>query len=789
MNCRIYRQFLFIAKKTAMANKKILPVSEVISFLTNSDEAGIHKDSELIVRAIEIASSVDEENTVINAVSPLDYVAEAAYIAKKDMGLGAQSTVSALLNIASYNKIISFEEIKSEFSDTVANIVEGLNKLTDIKTKQIFGKYEKFTSEKGKEISSAKKHAEQSENLIKLMLTLSSDMRSILLRLAFRVVLMRHLESFPVAKQTDIARETSRFYAPVAHRLGLYKVKNDLEELSMKYNEKEMYGFIAKKLNETKSERDSYIKEFIKPIKSELTSKGNKFEIKGRPKSIFSIWNKIKKQNVEFEGIYDLFAIRIILDNEYKDKKREKADCWNIYSSVTDIYTPNPKRLRDWISNPKQSGYESLHTTVVGPDGKWVEVQIRTRRMDEIAEKGHAAHWKYKSGGKDNSRDSWLAKVRNILENPVQGSFQKDNQAKMELYSDEIFVFTPDGEIRKIRNGATVLDFAYHLHSQLGSRCTGAIIDNKMVPIKHRLTNGDHIKILTSKNQKPKAEWLNFSITSKAKTKIRRELKEEQNKKAEFGRAIVKDKFKEFGIEFTDKNVNKVVNYFKFKSSIDFYGSVGERDKKVDPLKQKGDNPQKKAELRRQIFDLSVIKEIFAQKEQSEKLEEEIPVFKKKTEEIVDKREGDFLIIDQNLGNIGYVRGKCCNPIPGDEIFGFVTVTKGIKIHKMNCPNAVDLRTRYPYRIVKAKWKSAETDSDFLVNLHITGTDQMSVLGNITKIINNNKKIGIKSVYVDSKDANEFKGTLVLYVNNTLSLNEIIGKIKNTKGVLNVTRF
>jgi len=573
---------------------------------------------------------------------------------------------------------------------------------------------------------------------------------------------MRTLELYQEEDQLRISSEVGYLYAPMAHRLGLYVIKSEMEDLVMKFSNRDMYKFIAKKLNETKRARDKYIHEFIEPLKKELQEHGLKFEIKGRTKTIHSIYNKIKKQNTKFENVYDLFAIRVILDSQIKN---EKAECWQVYSVVTDKYQPNPSRLRDWVSVPKTNGYESLHTTVLGPQNKWVEVQIRTERMNEVAEKGLAAHWKYKGVKGERGMDEWLSNVREILENPELNAVDFIDDFKLNLYDEEVFVFTPKGDLRRLKKGATVLDFAFDIHSEVGKKCVGARIDHRNVPIKYVLQNGDHVEILTSTNQEPKQDWLKIVVTSKAKTKLKQAIRELQYKEAEMGREVLSRRFKNWKLELNDQLLNQLVKQFGFKTIHDFMRAVAME--KIDFVR---------------------IKDFIVQSEKREQDEVE-PAEKSAadfytTEE--DLPEDDVLMIDRNLTNVDYKLAKCCNPIFGDEIFGFVAAAGGIKIHRANCPNAPDMRNKFGYRIVKAQW-TVGSDTSYQATLKITGVDDIGIVTNISQVITKEMKVKMRSISVDSHEG-VFEGTVTIFVDNTDRLTMLIKKIKNVKGVYSVSR-
>lgn len=665
-----------------------------------------------------------------------------AQIAAQEIGLGTTSIVCALLHDVVEDTDITLEDIEMVFGKKVAKIIDGLTKIS--------GVFDYNSSL-------------QAENFRKMLLTLADDVRVILIKLADRLHNMRTMDFMPREKQLKIASETIYLYAPLAHRLGLYAMKSELEDLSMKYTEPATYKFIAQKLNEKKTEREKFIKEFIDPIQKILHEQGLSAEVYGRPKSIHSIWNKMRKKNIPFEEVYDLFAIRIILDSGYET---EKADCWKAYSIVTDLYRPNPDRLRDWISSPKGNGYESLHTTVMGPKGQWVEVQIRTERMNEIAEKGFAAHWKYKEGGNQEASglDQWLHKVREMLKNPESNALDFIDDFKMNLFSDEIFIFTPKGALRQLPVNATALDFAFDIHSDLGAKCIGAKVNHKLVPLSHKLQNGDQVEIITSSKQTPKEDWLGFVITAKAKSKIKSSLKEEKKRIAEDGKEILERKLKSLKIPFNIENLNKLTTYFKLHASVDFLYLVGKGEIDISHLREYL-NAEK--ELENRVYDPRPEPTDF--------------IKKLKYDEI------DTLLIGEDLQKIDYKLSSCCNPIPGDDVFGFITVGDGIKIHRTNCPNATKLMSNFGYRIVKAKWNS-QKQLAFLTGLKITGIDQVGLINNITTVISSDFKVNMRSITVDSHEG-IFEGTIMVFVNDTLHLDNLITKLKLVKGVTDVRRF
>lgn len=654
-------------------------------------------------------------------------------------------TIEAIFLNPLLNKTVSIAHIREKYSDTTAELVEGLAKVQSLYDRHI---------------------SVESENFRKLLLSLVSDVRVIMIIIIEKLDAMRNLSHMPVEEQQETAREVSYLYAPLAHRMGLYGIKTELEDLSLKYTSYDIYKEIANKLNETKKNRDAYIDKFIEPIRKRLKENNLTFEIKGRTKSIYSIWNKMVKQQVPFEKVYDLFAIRIIIDC---DENEEKAACWKVYSIVTDMYTANTKRLRDWISMPKSNGYESLHITVMGPEGKWVEIQIRTKRMDEIAEKGVAAHWKYKGGKSDSANtDLWLKNLRDMLENTSENNTEIINEFKMQLYNDNIFVFTPKGDLIELPKGASVLDFAFNIHSKIGSKCTGAIIDNHHVSFKHILHNGDQVEILTSQQQQPKQDWLNYVSTSKARTYIRQQIKEQEHKEAENGREILLRRLKNWKIEFDDSIITREAKKLGYKTLTLFYVAINE-DKIDMPL------------LRSRLSEEETVS-------QHNEIQRSAESFTKETELQKITKNTDALIIDKNLKNIDYTLAKCCNPIFGDDIFGFVTVNGGIKIHKCDCPNAPALISKFGYRIVKANWAGTDTNGEYTAKLRIIGKDDIGIVTNITSVINKENGTSMRSISIDSHEG-LFEGNITVIVNNKGQIESLCKKIARIKGVKQIYRI
>lgn len=670
-----------------------------------------------------------------------------AQVLVNEFGLGR----SAILATALYDSLLAgnetLETIERQFGQSVSIIVHGLCRAHDL--------YERNS-------------AIETENFRQLLLTFAEDMRVILIMIADRLDTMRTLRDYPDEEtRRKVAHEASYLYAPLAHRMGLYAIKTELEDLALKYSSPDIYKEIAHKLNETKRSRDQYIASFIDPVKNRLEEAGFNFEIKGRTKSIHSIWNKMKKQNTLFENIYDLFAIRVILDTPVE---KEKSDCWQVYSIVTDMYVPNPKRLRDWLSIPKSNGYESLHITVMGHEGKWVEVQIRTRRMDEIAEKGVAAHWKYKGiKSESGGMDEWLKNLRTILENPEMNAKEVMDNFKLNLYDDDVFVFTPNGDLHKLKKGATVLDFAFAIHSGLGCRCVGAKVGGRNVPLKYVLLNGDQVEILTAANQSPKRDWLNIAVTSKARTKIKQSLKEEENKAADLGREALQRRMKNRKIDFDESQIMKLARKHGFKFVSEFYQAISyERLNVID--------------LCEELVDLD-------KHEESPELAalRSVENFSRQTDLEKITSENDVLVIGDNVKNVQYSLAKCCNPIYGDNVFGFVSVTGGIKIHRDDCPNAPQLKEKFDYRIIDVKWAGKSGKFD-LATLHIIGKDDIGIVSNITSVISKENKVQMRSISVNSNDG-MFDGTITVMVNDVTQLSQLIKKIEAVKGVMRAERM
>lgn len=674
--------------------------------------------------------------------------AQTAEILEEEIGLKGEAIEAVYLIPEIEAGHTTIEAVEAEHGPQVARILHGLNRIQQLYLKN---------------------PVIESENFRNLLLSFAEDMRVILIMIADRVNLMRQIrDTKNLEAKMEVSQEAAYLYAPLAHKLGLYKLKSELEDLSLKYMEHDAYYMIREKLNETKASRDAYIAAFIKPVEEKVKAAGINCHIKGRTKSIHSIWEKMKKQKCGFEGIYDLFAIRIIIDCP---EEKEKMQCWQAYSIVTDMYQPNPKRLRDWLSVPKSNGYESLHITVLGPEQKWVEVQIRTERMDEIAERGVAAHWRYKGVKGETGLDEWLTNIRSMLEN-AEGMEAMD-QFKMDLYEDEVFVFTPRGDLFKFPVGATVLDFAYHIHSKIGNQCTGGRINGRVVSIRQLLKSGDQVEILTSSSQKPRQEWLSIVKTSRAKSKIRLALKETQVKEGLFAKEMLERKFKNRKIEQDESTMFHVIKKMGFKEVSDFYKQIADGTLDVNAVIEKyievrdgektvtGDNQARSASE----FELD---------------DSKIPGLNQGLSD-------DTLVIDRNLKGLDYQLARCCQPIYGDPIFGFVTINGGIKIHRQDCPNAPELRRRYGYRVVKARW-SGKGASQYSITLRVIGNDDIGIVNNLTSIISKDERLVLRSINIDSHDG-LFSGNLVVMLEDTSRLEQLIKKLRTVKGVKQVERI
>lgn len=723
-------------------------IRELYTKLKDSIGSTLHPDDEAKMR--EHLKTTVEDNLLkrdVFGLNPILFGLQTAVIVVEEIGLRRDAVLAIMLHQSVTVGFLSVDEVKAKFGESVARILHGLQRIVELYSKN---------------------PVVESENFRNLLLSFAEDMRVILIMIAGRVNLMRQIrDNSNDEARRKVAEESAYLYAPLAHKLGLYKLKSELEDISLKYLEPDAYYMIKEKLHATKEVRDAYIKQFIEPVSQKLMQVGLKFHIKGRTKSIHSIWQKMKKQKCSFEGIYDLFAIRIILDSPFE---QEKMQCWQVYSIVTDMYQPNPKRLRDWLSVPKSNGYESLHITVLGPEKKWVEVQIRTERMDEIAERGVAAHWRYKGVKGETGLDEWLNNIRGILEN--SDDLQVMDQFKMDLYEDEVFVFTPKGDLFKFPKGATVLDFAYHIHSKIGNTCTGARINNKVVTFREQLHSGDQIEILTSSIQKPKQDWLNVVKTSRAKSKIRLALKETQVKEGQYAKEIIERKFKNKKIDIEESVMTRLVKKLKFKEVSDFYKQI------VDGTLDMNTVIEKYLELQQK--DQNIIGDNMAKSADGFNIQTSQDIVNETTND-------DVLVIDQNLKGIDFQLARCCQPIYGDKVFGFVTAGGGIKIHREDCPNAAELHRRFPYRVVKARW-SGKGSSQYCITLRVVGTDDIGIVNNLTSIISKEEKLKLRSISIDSNDG-LFGGNLEVMLEDTSKLEALIKKLKSVKGVINVTRI
>lgn len=679
-------------------------------------------------------------------MNPIIKDMQTAIIIAEEIGMKRASVLGIMLHESVKFQLCTLESVQNEYGEDVAGIIRGLVRINDLY---------------------AKSPTVESENFRNLLLSFAEDMRVILIMIADRVNLMRQIKDTDNKEaRKQVSNEAAYLYAPLAHKLGLYKLKSELEDLSLKYTEHDIYYHIKDKLNETKTSRDEYIAAFIEPIQQKLKEAKLSFQMKGRTKSIHSIYQKMKKQKCNFEGVYDLFAIRIILDSPLD---KEKLECWQAYSIVTDMYMPNPKRLRDWLSMPKSNGYESLHTTVMGREGKWVEVQIRTIRMDEIAERGLAAHWRYKGVKTETGLDDWLANIRETLESS-DNNLEVMDRFKLELYEDEVFVFTPMGDLYKLAKGATVLDFAFHIHSQLGGKCTGAKVNGKNVQLKQTLNSGDQVEIMTSNTQTPKRDWLNIVTTSKARNKIRQALKEIEARQTQFAKETIERKFKNRKLEYDEATMMRLIKKLGYKTVTVFYQDIA--DEKLDAnniIDKFVELKKKETETREEVVYRSAEGYSIQQTPDDKSFKE------------------DVLVIDQNLKGLDFRLSRCCNPIYGDDVFGFVTVSGGIKIHRTDCPNAKDMSSRFAYRIVKARWAGKSIGKKYPITLRIVGHDDIGIVTNITSIINKENNILLRSISIDSHDG-LFSGMMTVMVDDISKLESLVKKIKSVKGVKQVNR-
>jgi GTP pyrophosphokinase len=698
-------------------------------------------DKELIRRAFEMAADAHKTMRRKSGEPYILHPLAVARICVEEIGLGVRSTICALLHDTVEDTDITLEDISREFGPEITRIVDGLTKISNIIDVNA---------------------SAQAENFKKILLTLTDDPRVILIKLADRLHNMRTLDSMKREKQLKIASETVYVYAPLSHRMGLYNIKTELEDLAMKYLEPEAYREIARKLAETKRERSRYINEFIKPIREKLEKTGYNFEIYGRPKSIHSIWNKMKKKGVAFEEVYDLFAIRVILDIPLE---QEKEGCWKVYSVITDEYTPSPERLRDWLSNPKSNGYEALHTTVMGPQGKWVEVQVRTRRMNEIAEKGLAAHWKYKEGTADESRfDKWFQQIREVLNNQDSDSIDFLHDFKTSFLAEEIYVYTPKGDVKMLPVDSTALDFAFAIHSAVGSQCIGAKINHKLVPISHKLRSGDQVEIITSSKQKPNEDWLNIVVTAKAKSKIKDALKEEKRKVADEGKYVLQRKMEHMGAAFNQHNIDILTAFYKLPSPLDLYYQISIK-----------------------ALDLKELGEFHVLGDKLEPPKPARPELKLDVTPALPKKDAELIIFGESSDKIMYTLANCCKPIPGDDVFGFVSTGKGLTIHRTNCPNAARLLANYGHRVVKTKW-AKNKEISFLTGLKIVGLDDVGVIHKITNLISGEMKININAMTIEAREG-LFHGNIKVYVHDKEELDELVNSLKKLPGIETVDRY
>jgi len=699
-------------------------------------------DRKLIRTAFELAA---EAHKTMRRKSGEPYILHPLAVARicvEEIGLGVRSTICALLHDTVEDTDITLDDVQREFGSEIAKIVDGLTKISNVIDVNA---------------------SQQAENFRKILLTLTDDPRVILIKLADRLHNMRTMDSMKAEKQLKISSETVYVYAPLAHRMGLYNIKTEMEDLSMKYLEPATYREIAKKLAETRRERTRYINEFIKPLKDKLDKANFDFEIHGRPKSIHSIWNKMKKKGVSFEEVYDLFAIRIIVNSA---PEKEKEDCWKVYSMITDEYTPSPERLRDWLSNPKSNGYEALHTTVMGPQGKWVEVQIRSKRMNEIAEKGLAAHWKYKEDTNDESRfDKWFGQIREVMSHNDVDSIDFLHDFKRSFLAEEIYIYTPKGDVKMLPVGATALDFAFAVHTEVGVKCIGAKVNHKLVPISHKLKSGDQVEIITSNKQKPSEDWLNFVVTAKARSRIKDSLKEAKRAIADEGKYTVQRKLEGMGASFNIQNIDELVAFYKLSAPLELYYQVAIKANDLKELK-----------------DFKVI---------GDKIEAPKPVRqlepKPEYHPMIPKKETELIIFGESSDRIMYNLANCCKPIPGDDVFGFVTTGKGLTIHRTNCPNAAKLLANYGHRIVKTKW-AKNKEISFLTGLKIIGVDDVGIVNKITTVISGDMRINISAITIESKEG-VFQGSIKLFVHDKEELDELVQRLKNLQGIQSVERF
>ncbi|HSC54613.1 MAG TPA: RelA/SpoT family protein [Phnomibacter sp.] len=705
-------------------------------------------DRELVRQSFEMAADAHKTMRRKSGEPYILHPIAVAMICVEEIGLGVRSTICALLHDTVEDTEITLEDIQREYGNEIARIVDGLTKISNV-------------------IDASS--SQQAENFKKILLTLTDDPRVILIKLADRLHNMRTLDSMKREKQLKIASETIWVYAPLAHRMGLYAIKTEMEDLSMKYMEPDAYKDIARRLAETKRERSRFINEFIRPLKEKLEQTGLNFEIYGRPKSIHSIWNKMKKKAVSFEEVYDLFAIRVILNSE---PENEKADCWKVYSIITSEYQPQPERLRDWLSRPKSNGYEALHTTVMGPQGKWVEVQVRSKRMDEIAERGLAAHFKYKEGSANEDRfDKWFQQIRDVIGTQDTDSVDFLNDFKTSFLAEEIYVYTPKGDVKMLPAGSTALDFAFSIHSAVGGKTIGAKVNHKLVPIGHKLRSGDQVEIITSGKQKPSEDWLHLVITAKAKSKIKDALKEEKRKIADDGKYVLQKKLEGMKAANSHHNIDVLVAYYKYSSPLDLFYNIAIK-----------------------AIDLKELKDFTVHGDKLEIPKPLRPALEPKIHEVYDpsrqavpSKDTELIIFGESGDLFKYTLANCCKPIPGDDVFGFITATEGLKIHRINCPNAARLLANYGHRVVKTKW-AKNKDIAFLTGIRIVGLDDVGVIHKITNIISGELRININALTIESHDG-LFEGNIKVYVHDKEELDELVIRLKELKGIQTVDRY
>lgn len=707
-------------------------------------------DKTMLRHAFELAADLHKDTRRKSGEPYILHPIAVARIVVEEIGLGVTSAVCALLHDTVEDTELSLEDISREFNNNIAKIIDGLTKISNV-------------------VDLKSDTTEQAENFRKILLTLAEDPRVILIKLADRLHNMRTLDSMSREKQLKIASETTYIYAPLAHRLGLYEIKSEMEDLSLKFTQPDIYLDIVRGLKETQRERTRYINEFIKPLKEELTNQGFDFIIFGRPKAIHSIWNKMRNKHVSFDEVYDIFAIRIILKSP---PEREKEDCWKVYSIITNFYHPNPERLRDWISVPKGNGYEALHTTVMGHGGRWVEVQIRTERMNEIAEKGLAAHWKYKEGApspQESKLDSFLEHLREVLANPNTDTIDFIQDFKLDLFTEEIYVYTPKGDMRVLPKGATALDFAFDIHTQLGARCIGAKVNYRLVPLSHKLNSGDQVEVITSSKQHPSEDWLQFVITAKAKSGVKNYLKESKRRKADEGKGLLKKKLEAMNTSLSQHNINELIQYYKKPSQLDLYYAIAVGNIDLGELKTFAVYGDKLQHPSREI------------KHDTKQLADE---------ETLKQKHGkgaELIIFGERSDKILYKLAQCCQPIPGDDVFGFVTSGEGLKIHRADCPNAAKLLANYGHRVVKTKW-AKNKEISFLTGVRITGLDDVGVIQKITNIISGELKLNMRSLSIDSKDG-IFEGTIMVFVHDREELNVFCNRLGALEGITKIERI